>query len=101
MQRETETEETVAVKREMTKFKRDRRFKRAAGVRQRTQLRHSVQTGLPGLSIPSSAGLTGAALAVSEDVLQPLLQLIRPFPLQMQLPLEVLELWGDRKKDVG
>lgn len=56
---------------------------------------------LPGLSIPGFATLTGAALAVGEDVLQPLLQLIRPFPLQVQLPLEVLELWGNRGKDGG
>lgn len=41
-----------------------------------------------------SRSLTRAALAVGQDVLQPLLQLIGPLPLQMQLPLEVLELWG-------
>lgn len=41
-----------------------------------------------------SRSLTRAALAVGQDVLQPLLQLISPLPLQVQLPLEVLELWG-------
>lgn len=48
---------------------------------------------LPGPQHPLwSRSLTRAALAVGKDVLQPLLQLIRPFPLQMQLPLEVLKL---------
>lgn len=51
-----------------------------------------------GLSLPRCASLTGTVLAVGENVLQPLLQLIRPFPLQVQLPLEILELWGNRGK---
>lgn len=76
-----------------------------------SRVRHERQLGLrapalpprpqPQLPPPGCTSLTGTVLAVGEDVLQPLLQFICPFPLQVQLPLEVLELWGGQGERWG
>ena len=42
--------------------------------------------------------LTCAGLGVGEDLLQPLLELLRPLPLQLQLPLQVLQLHGTERR---
>lgn len=98
-QRARETEERQIDR--MTRFKVDSKHGRAWWSEVQ-QVALALETS-PAPCPPSSPALpalpvhTRAALAVGKDVLQPLLQLISPFPLQVQLPLEVLELWGREK----
>lgn len=68
------------------------------GAEARAGLRVCGGSDTSGASRLTWAALTCASLSVGQDLLQPLLELVCPFPLQVQLPLQVLQLHGRREE---